>query len=128
VVDLATSQPLTDGLEIDSDSDSELESSSGSHSAVEEQEPHQVKEIQKESDNVLPTPSDTESHSSSVIEVMPPEELPDKLFRTSLMEADALPIGTPNNDRRPGYKISKVSSDVSENLIVPTQRTRKPTH
>ena len=128
VVDLATSQPLTDGLEIDTDSDSELESSSESHTAVEGSQSHQ-KRIQKESnvinlhDNThLPTPSDTESLISDVIEVLPNER-----SSVPLTEVDVLPIGTPDNDRRPGHKNSEVSSNVSENLIVTTQRTRKPT-
>jgi hypothetical protein len=123
VVDLATSQPLTDGLEIDTDSDSELESSSESYTAVEGSQSHQ-KKVQKESnvinlhDNThLPTPSDTESLISDVIKV-----LPDERSSVPLTEADVLPIGTPDNDHRPGHKNSEVSSNVSENLIVTTQR------
>jgi hypothetical protein len=121
VVNLATSQPLVDALDIDTDSDSEIELSSGSCTTIEGSQSHQTEKIQEESnvinthDNThLPTPSDTDSIISDASEGTP------------MGDQSGIPsTETTHSDRKPGHKNSEISSDISENLIITTQRTRK---
>jgi hypothetical protein len=134
VVDMASSQPLIDRLELDTDTDSDLDQSSGVRQSSNHPKSYEMSkgvEIPNDSlpDHRLPTPSETESRtlaSTTISQQLTPESdviivgAPESSSRRLQAESE----NSTEEDRKPGYKNNEVSADVSEDLILTDRRRR----
>jgi hypothetical protein len=135
VMDMTSSQPLIDRLELDTNTDSDLDQSSEvrqSSNHPKSREMSKGVEIPNDSlpDHRLPTTSETESQTLASTTIS----------RQLTPESDVIVVGAPGTssrwlqvesenstkeDRKPGYKNNEVSADVSEDLILMDRRRRR---
>jgi hypothetical protein len=140
VVDMASSQPLIDRLNLDIDTESDFDQASGVQQSSNRHKLHELsKGVEAPDSNLpdhkLPTSSETKSHEltpattsrqltpSSNMIVVTSSGI--STNRQSTLPPTESEDPSANKGRKPGYKNNEVSSDMSEDLIL-TNRRRHP--
>ena len=135
VVDMASSQPLIDRLDLDTDTDSDLDQTSEVQQLSNRSRSHELsKGVETPDDSLpdhrLPTLSETESRtlaSTTISRQLTPES--DVIVvgapKTSSRRLQAESENSTEEDHKPGYKNNEVSADMSEDLILTNCRRRR---
>ena len=135
MVDMASSQPLIDRLDLDTDTDSDLDQTSEIQQLSNRSRSHESsKGVETPDDSLpdyrLPTPSETESRtlaSTMISRQLTPETnvIVVGAPKTSSRRLQAESENSTEEDYKLGYKNNEVSADMSEDLILTNRRRRR---